>query len=177
MTASLPELQWRSNITVSPGSLLLNLKDGSHFHGVLGESQITIEFQRRYQQQPDQYGLYSISKTCIPDIVLTLADHSGTRVIVFDAKYRSSVESIHAALDDMHVYRDAIRTLSDTPGIDAAYILTPAHADNVDRFYSDAYRRRYGFGAFDLSPRDNRQLRSLREFVSRLVAENLHGDR
>lgn len=158
---ALPEITWESNISISPSRLLLDLKNGSSLDGVWGSGQISLVFQQKYTKTQDSNGLFSISKTCIPDIVLTVKTCDEVRTIILDAKYRSSWESIHAALSDIHVYRDAIRTDGDQPAIDAAFILTPAHHAGLDRYYTDDYRSRFHFGGFDLLPRKQNQVNAL----------------
>ena len=84
---ALPEVAWKSNIAITPGKLLLNMKNGSSLTGSHGDCQISVVFQQTYRKDQDQNGLSSISKTCIPDIVLTIEKAGTIRTIIFDAKY------------------------------------------------------------------------------------------
>ena len=163
---ALPEAVWKPAIEIEPGELLLQLKNGSALHGSYGEKSFSVVFQQKYDfRSPDADGLFSISKNCIPDIVLTIRQAGRTQTIVFDAKYRAGKDSIHAALSDIHVYRDAIRTAADRSGVEAAFILTPAHAAQVHRYYEHAYRREFRFGGLDLSPRNARQKEALADVL------------
>lgn len=103
MAGNAARRSWKGNVT------------GSH-----GDWQISVVFQQKYRQDRDQNGLFSISKTCGPDIVLTIEKAGTIRTIIFDAKYRSSRESIHEAPSDIHVYRDAIQSDADQSAIEAA---------------------------------------------------------
>ena len=155
---ALPDVEWESNITISQGKLLLDMKNGSSLNGSMGDCHISVIFQQKYRKNQDENGLFSISKTCIPDIVMTLHKANSVRTIIFDAKYRSSWESIHAALSDIHVYRDAIQTDAGKSAIEAAFILTPSHHAGLDRYYTHEYRQKFRFGAFDMLPRNQGQM-------------------
>ena len=133
---------------------------------------ITLTFQRVFGKQSDDAGLFSISKTCIPDVVLEVERGTVRKTIIFDAKYRASRDSIHAALSDMHVYRDAIRKSADEPGIHAAFIVTPAHHADLQRYYNEDYRHEYRFGAYDLSPRNDSQFNTLVSAMRDLICND-----
>ncbi len=169
--AALPDFIFTFDMEITPGQLLLNLKGGSKLTATHDDLKVTLTFQRVYGKKSDGADLFSISKTCIPDIVLELNRNNERRTIIFDAKYRATWDSIHAALSDMHVYRDAIRKSADEPGIHAAFILTPAHQPDLNRYYDDEYRQKYCFGAFDLSPRNQQQMDVLVEAI-RSIALN-----
>lgn len=168
--AALPDLQWQDDVDILTNDLLLNLVDGSSISGTGEDVSVTVTFQEHYGAKKVDKELFSISRSCKPDIVLEIRFPDSTRTIIFDAKYRSSLESIHAGLSDMHVYKDAIRKRSDnTPGIHAVYILTPGHHALADRYYTTEYRHEHDFGAFDLSPRSVEQVTSLTAEISRLT--------
>ena len=69
----------------------------------------------------------------------------------------------------MHVYRDAIRSDTDTSAIHAAFILTPAHAVDANRYYSEEYRDGFFLGGFDLSPRSHSQFNKLVTAIENLL--------
>jgi hypothetical protein len=102
-----------------------------------------------------------MSKDCYPDIVLKLRRGGSLRTIILDAKYRASRESIHAALCDIHIYRDAIRRDAENSAVHAAFILTPAHHGDSQRYYTEDYREKFAFGGFDLAPRNQTQVGEL----------------
>lgn len=166
---ALPEFTWTDNASVSAGNILMELKNGSRVVGRSDNVRVSVIFQQSYSSRPAKNGLFSISKKCIPDIVLNVEEGDLFRTIIFDAKYRSGESSIHAALSDMHVYRDAIRNTGDQRAVESAFILTPAHDSKAARFYTEEYRQRHSFGAFDLSPRDVAQFEELVRAVRRLV--------
>ena len=170
---ALPEAEWKSNIAIEPGTLLLNLKNGSSLEGSFADRQVSVIFQQGYNKSLDHDGLFSISKSCFPDIVLRLRRGGTTKTIIFDAKYRSSSESIHAALTEVHCYRDAIRTDADESGIDAAFILTPSHHADRGRYYTDEYRQTFRFGGFDLLPHDASQMDALVEYCRNALQESV----
>ena len=84
-------------MAITPSQLLLNLKGGSKLTATHDDLKVTLTFQRVYGKKSDGADLFSISKTCIPDIVLELDRNNERRTIIFDAKYRATWDSIHAA--------------------------------------------------------------------------------
>lgn len=168
---ALHDAVFATDITITPGQLLLHLKSGSKLTATHNDLKVTLTFQRAYGKKNNRAELFSISKTCIPDIVLEIDRGNERRTIIFDAKYRATWDSMHAALSDMHVYRDAIRNSADDSGIHAAFIVTPAHQPELDRYYTDEYRQQYHFGAFDLSPRHQEQMKVLVEAILRLISD------
>jgi len=166
---ALPGATWKHYIKITEGNLLLSLRAGTRIEGTDGSRTFRLIFQESYgASQPDSH-VFSISKTCIPDIVLEVDDDSGRRVIIFDAKYRSSQDSIHSALSDIHVYRDAIRESPTKSAIHAAFILVPAHYTATNRYFTDEYRQEFRFGGFDLSPRNAEQCGTLVWAIRKLV--------
>ncbi len=70
--AALPDTAFEFDIAITPGQLLLHLTNGSKLEGSHDDLKITLTFQHRYGERINGAGLFSISKTCIPDIVLEL---------------------------------------------------------------------------------------------------------
>ena len=85
----------------------------------------------------------SVSGNRIPDIVLTQETPDGSSFHVFDAKYRSSRESILKAMTSAHVYRDSLRWNDRSPN--SAVLLTPA-ANNIDWLLEPEHLRDEGVG-------------------------------
>lgn len=166
---ALPQIEWKTKVSLVPGKLLLDLKNGASLQGVHHGANISLTFQQKYSQKQIGNDPYSISKTCIPDFVLKVEDEHERRIVVFDAKYRSASDSIQAALDDMHVYRDAIRGDVNTSAIHAAFILTPSHSQEMTRYYSSEYRAQFQFGGFDLAPGNETHLEVLVAAIKELV--------
>lgn len=164
---ALPGIEWQRTKGVSSNELYLNLTAELALRAKVGPNQhLTLSFQECYPARFRENGWpASISRECNPDIVLTYERPSGRKILILDAKYRSAVDSIQAGLDDMHVYRDAIRTADGEPAIAAAFILTPTHDTAAQRFYSPEYRNRHRFGAFDLAPRNPEHQASLAEYL------------
>lgn len=166
---AVPAATWKSSITIRQSNLLLTLPNGSRIEGNVADRYFCLTFQKGYGSRQPRSQTYSITKTCVPDFVLECRQGVARRLIIFDAKYRASVESIHSALSDIHVYRDAIREPSGQSAIHAAFILTPAHDPQVDRYYCDKYRQEFLFGGFDLAPRNLDHLRCLKEAIENLT--------
>lgn len=171
---ALPGVEWQRTERVRSNELFLNLSRGLALRAEMGPTQwITLSFQECYAARCSEDGRpASISRECNPDIVLTYERPHRRTILILDAKYRSALDSIHAGLDDMHVYRDAIRNAGGESAIEAAFILTPTHDAAADRFYTQEYRNRHRFGAFDLAPRNPEQLGALAEYLRSFLANH-----
>jgi len=151
----LPDLNWCSSVNVHNADLLTELPNRSYVRGQGDGLYVTLTFQRSYGHAPDKAPTpHSISTECRPDFVLSIQNGPARSLVIFDAKYRSSYNSIREALRDMHVYRDAIRCTPDKPAVRAAYILVPSFQRNsgISRFFGREYRERYRFGGFVFTP-------------------------
>lgn len=69
-------------------------------------------------------GFWSVSRERIPDIVLRVTGPSDSRLVVFDAKYRTSREAVLDAMASAHIYQDSLRLGARRP--DASMLLVPA---------------------------------------------------
>ncbi len=148
-----PDFAWHSSCGPMAAGLLLSIPDESTLSGSQGDKELTLTFQKNYRHKPScAPEPFSISTPFRPDFVLSLRQGGCSRLLIFDAKYRSSPFSIKEALRDMHVYRDAIRVSSARSAVDAAFILVPAFDSGMARFFESAYREEYGFGGFRLTP-------------------------
>ena len=125
--------------------------------------------QRRYS--PGAAGLHSVSFTQIPDVAIEVTDESGTRVYIFDPKYKLQSEATedHAAqarpkktdVDAMHSYRDSIRGEDERHVVRYAAILYPG----TSAFYAE------GLEAIRAHPNDSRTLEShVRDVLSQALA-------
>ncbi|MBA2117846.1 DUF2357 domain-containing protein [Bremerella alba] len=166
---ALPKAEWRSNIAITSGHLLLEIENGSSFSTTVDGLQVSVTFQKSYGKNANNDGHFSISKKCIPDIVLILKHGNMIRTIIFDAKYRSGFEAIRDALSEIHIYRDAIRTDPSNSAIHSAFILTPSHHDGQNRYYTGEYRQEFNFGGFDLLPRNDEQKDCLVDAIRGLI--------
>lgn len=164
---ALPGVEWKQTDGVTRSDLFLNLSRGLTLQAASGPGRrIILSFQECYSPGVRAGGRPgSISRECNPDVVLTIEGEQETQILIFDAKYRSAVDSIQAGLDDMHVYRDAIRTPDGDAAIDVAFILTPTHDSAASQFYTPEYRQRHRFGAFDLAPGKAEQVERIAEYL------------
>ena len=165
----LPAAEWHSNIAITSSKLLLQIENGSSLWTTVGDIQVSVTFQKVYGENANGNGHFSISKKCIPDIVVILTHGEMVRTIVFDAKYRSAFVAIRDALSDIHVYRDAIRSDPSNSAIHAAFILTPSHHGGQDRYYTEEYHHEFSFGGFDLLPRNDEQEERLVDAIRGLL--------
>lgn len=87
----------------------------------------------------------------IPDIVV----ETPTDKWLLDAKYRSSNNGLADGIDDLHAYRDGLRTAGTLPAFTKAYVLCPRILDDkMKKRYSELdYLKREGIGLIVLSPR------------------------
>lgn len=96
---------------------------------------------------------YSISIRQRPDFVVTWAGRDGARRwVLLDAKYRASVGSVAEALEEIHVYRDALRWPDFSGACRAAVVLVPALAAGAERWARDEFLDRFRFGCVTLRP-------------------------
>jgi len=91
---------------------------------------------------------YSISGKRIPDIVLTIETPSSRQLYVYDAKYRSSRQSLLDAMSSAHIYRDALRW-NDVKAC-SSILFVPA-TNKVDWLLSDEFQHREGVGIYALT--------------------------
>ncbi len=148
-----PNMKWSSFGGTHPTGLLCAIPDGSTVLGCSGDCDISLTFQQTYRHTPNHApDPFSISTEFRPDFVLSVRRGTEQRLVIFDAKYRSSDFSIKEALRDMHVYRDAIRSEPTRSAVDAAFILVPDFRPGMSRFFDVDYRQKYEFGGFRLTP-------------------------
>jgi len=171
-----PEVAWECNFLTSEEGLLVSIRDGCSVVGKAKGLELKLTFQQTfgaYRPELDEADVpYSVSGERRPDIVLTATQGSQRLMILLDAKYRCSRSSIHSALADMHVYRDALRISGGGGRPWAGLILTPAHESNCDAYYTQEYLRRHGLGALDLAPRRPDQSHLLAQCLSSLIGSS-----
>jgi hypothetical protein len=99
---------------------------------------------------PDVRPFSSLSAQGVPDYVLVHRRGGAVvRWLILDAKYRSSRQSIHDALADVHRYRDSLR-ISGRPA-EAAYIIVPCLQGNAEIYGQSNYLEMHQFGAVSTS--------------------------
>lgn len=91
---------------------------------------------------------YSLSGKRIPDIALTIETPSSRQLHIYDAKYRSSRQSLLDAMSSAHLYRDALRW--NGVKTHTAILLAPA-ANMVDWLLDEEFQRRESVGIHELT--------------------------
>ena len=95
---------------------------------------------------PDARPFASLSAQGVPDYIVVVRRADGTtQWIVLDAKYRSSRQSIHDGLADLHRYRDSLRQSG--AAADAAYAIVPRLAPDAGLYGSLAFIEAHRLGA------------------------------
>jgi len=164
-----------SNVVTAEADLLLGIRNGCFMEGSIGKASVRFTFQQTFPSYRPSHDVgssaYSVSGERRPDMVLTVRDGNRTLLIILDAKYRCSRSGIHAALGDMHLYRDSLRISGGGPKPSVAFIVTPSHdAEGAGVYYGNEYRRTHGLGGFDLAPGKDHQAEALASFLSSLIA-------
>lgn len=102
------------------------------------ERAIKLVPQRTYGR--NAHGLHSVSFSQKPDVAVELLDHSGTRIYIFDPKYKLDSEEATGEepdgrpkkvdIDAMHSYRDSIRDEAGRRAVEYAAILYPGQSQS-----------------------------------------------
>ncbi|KKM08671.1 hypothetical protein SY88_22870 [Clostridiales bacterium PH28_bin88] len=152
------------------GGLSLRLTHGTQSRVTISEK-VKVYFQRYYRSinTPDTIGSYS--HLMIPDIAIEYIDKLGeTRVIILDPKYRVYQIGVTSALDDMHMYKDAIVNQSFQRVVQGAFILVPELPLDTDitKFMSSDYLKSQRLGICKLKVghlEDENKLRQLLRYL------------
>ena len=114
---------------------------------------VALHLQRNFRRTNgvEQEGAWSVSRLCVPDLVLTLKTRGGAKqFIVLDAKYRAREQNILAGMaESVHLYHDALRWGSRRP--DLALLLVP-NADETEWLTREDYVYKYHVGVVTLRP-------------------------
>ena len=98
-----PELRWTTHYPTTRNDCIRLVGTGT---GV----QVEAWLQRRFRAGDSApAGFRSISAELHPDIVITIDDHGTRRMLVLDAKYRTSRANVLDAMRSSHLYQDALR--------------------------------------------------------------------
>lgn len=163
-----PALTWTRRSTGAKVDRLLEV-------GTSGGVRVEIHLQRIFHAMdniPCGAQFHSISGERRPDIVVTYASKGVKRFLVFDPKYSVSRDSLLAAMEAAHIYRDCLRWDGRRP--DGALLLIPAAGkaawlETVDFFEQNAV------GVLSLSPSTGQ--RRLRELLERqLLADEKYSE-
>lgn len=167
-----PHLSWTS-LSINQSGIICVLPDGIKLRGRGEGIEIELTYQRKFnsiREGVEVNGFGSISKMLIPDYLLKIKTKSFEKILILDAKYRTSRDSINEALRDIHVYRDAIRESLSLSGAAGAYIITPGCKDDLI-YFKDSYRERYKFGGFIFTLGDGDQSDDFLWMINQIAEE------
>ena len=130
---------------------------GSDRRSVVGRRgdghRVTLHLQKTFSRTDGvpKNGAWSVSKECVPDLVLTSEAGDGvTQFIVLDAKYRTGQRNILKGMaESVHLYHDALRWGSRRP--DLALLLVP-NADETEWLTRKDYVDKHRVGVVALRP-------------------------
>ena len=115
--------------------------------------QITLHLQKTFQRKDgvEQTEAWSISRQCVPDLVLKSETGDGaTRFVVLDAKYRTGEQNIlNGMAESAHLYHDALRWGPRRP--ERALLLVP-NADETEWLSREDYVNKHHVGVVALRP-------------------------
>ena len=173
-----PELSWSFSTQMQANGLLFEVPVEYEFKGNNGKLSVSLIYQKTYQAYKDKDNIYdetfiSISKEFKPDFILTITIEGKEKVLIFDAKYRTSCQSIHEALREIHIYRDALRKRFSLMGTEGAFIITPSCEQEVSIFFTDKYRYKYNFGGYVFSLDDNDQSKDFSKLIINKIKSNM----
>lgn len=163
-----PECLWSLYENKAHG-FVFNFENNTTVVGKNDDLQVVLTYQREYRsyspvdKQMDDYR--SISKAFRPDFTLSVNRAGSKKLIIYDAKYRASRESIHEALREIHIYRDAIRNPVMEVQAEAVFIITPGAADDAAVYFKADYRHKFRFGGYVLSLQENSQREQLKQDI------------
>ncbi len=95
---------------------------------------------------------HSLSSERRPDLVLGLRRGTKACWLVFDAKYRVGAANLGAALESVHIYRDALRWPDQGGAPLAAFLLSPRSTADAADWFSAAFHRSHHMGVLALCP-------------------------
>jgi hypothetical protein len=113
------------------------------------QQELELYYQARFasaELPPDLRPFSSLSVQGVPDYVLVYRNGAAiVSWVILDAKYRSSRQSVHDALGDIHRYRDSLR-MSGHPA-EAAFIIVPRLQDDAMLYGQSAFLEAHRLGA------------------------------
>ncbi len=117
-----------------------------------GGQELELHYQAMFRSAgppPDLRFLTSLSAQGVPDYVLIY--RTGGEVVswmILDAKYRSSRQSVHDGLADIHRYRDSLRVRGQAAS--AAYIIVPTLAQGAELYGQPVFLEAHRLGALSV---------------------------
>ncbi len=98
-----PDLRWKTHYPTSRNDCIRLVGAGTGVH-------VEAWLHRRFRAGDSaSTGFRSISAELHPDIVITVDDNGARRMLVLDAKYRTSRTNVLDAMRSSHLYQDALR--------------------------------------------------------------------
>ena len=142
----LPDYAWSNTGTTGSDRRTVT---GRHSDG----HRVTLYLQKTF---PNKHGVeqtkaWSISRQCVPDLVLAMERSGGTmRFIILDAKYRADEQNILAGMgESVHLYHDALRWGPHRP--ERTVLLIP-NADETEWLSREDYVDKHHVGVVALRP-------------------------
>jgi hypothetical protein len=118
--------------------------------GAYGNQRAELLLQPTFRSSSQsRQGLWSVSKERVPDIVLTVQRPDGARLLIFDAKYRTSRSNVLDAMESAHIYQDSLRIASRRP--EASLLLIPS-GGSAAWLEDPAFHAEHRVGVHVLSP-------------------------
>lgn len=148
-----PEARWKDTATTAVDALATP-SGGVAAVGRCEAGTVTLYDNLAFAAWPVPRGRFSISTERRPDFVITWEGRDGTRRwVLLDAKYRASYDSIAEALQEIHVYRDALRWPEFSGACHAAAVLVPRVAQRAARWGDVGFVEQFRFGLVTVRPR------------------------
>jgi len=163
LAEAFPEARWKDTATTAVDALTTPSR-GVAAVGCCAAGTVTLYDNLPFAAWPVPRGRFSISTARRPDFVVTWEGHDGTRRwVLLDAKYRATYDSIAEALQEIHVYRDALRWPEFSGACHAVAVLVPRVEPRAARWGDGEFIEQFCFGLVTLRPRAPRE-----ELVARL---------
>lgn len=144
LRSAFPSLAWQRHYPTSRDDCIL-------FTGTGEGLTVRLYSQPRFPayDQTRWHSFFSISGERIPDIVITYESTSVSRLLVLDAKYRTSRKNVLDAMQSAHLYRDSLRWKDIAP--DVALLFVPA-GGGAPWLEDEKFWAQYHVGVIPVSP-------------------------
>jgi hypothetical protein len=125
---------------------------------------VRLDYQRTFRVLSSHLReWHSLSGEFRPDYVVSFEkDGACAGWLILDAKYRTSRASVHDALRELHVYRDALRRRGKRA--DAAFIIVPGLDEEAAAYAEVGYVGTHAFGAVVSAGNDEGLVATLRRY-------------
>lgn len=142
-----PDAHWR-DVSTTATDAFARTTGGEAAVGQCDAGTVTLYDNLRFAAwSGEDGGPFSITTERYPDFVVAWEGRDGARAwVLLDAKYRASRASIAAALEEIHVYRDALRWPDRSGACRGAIVLVPSAVEAARRWGEPAFLERFRFG-------------------------------